>query len=119
MDMYKTLRQLLNRFQLDWKIMRAIMVTSGAVISGSAALAVLHTGKFIPQDLDIYVTSENLAAVLVFLQEQGYKVQIPELRATKNVYTDSTVTLTLKNKGGERIELITTTEPHVTDFCGV
>jgi hypothetical protein len=40
-------------------------------------------------------------------------VQIPELKATKNVYADSTVTLTLKNKGGERIDLIATTEPHV------
>jgi len=113
MEMYETLRHLFNRFQLDWKVLRAIMVTTGAMISGSAALAVLHTGKFVPQDLDIYVTSENFAAVLLFLQEQGYEVQMPEIGATKKVYGDSTVTLTLKNRGREKIDLVATTEPHV------
>jgi len=70
--MHNTLAQILKRFNIDWNVMRAIMVTTGAVISRSVALAVLQAGEFVPQDLDIYVTSTNLAVLLVFLNEQGY-----------------------------------------------
>jgi hypothetical protein len=100
----------LNHFKLDWKLMRAVMLTTGAVISGSAALAVLHAGEFVPQDLDIYVTSKNMATVLVFLLEQRYSIQIP---AHNYDYTQSTVNVTLKNDAGDKIDLIATTEPHV------
>ena len=94
-------------------LQRAVMVTTGAVISGSVALAVLQAGEFVPQDLDIYVTSNNLATVLVFPNEQGYGVHIPAPSSTKKKYPTSTVVLTLKNKTGDRIDLIATTEPHV------
>jgi len=53
--MLKTLALLMNRFKLDWKVMQAVMLTTGAVISGSAALSVLHVGEFVPQDLVIVV----------------------------------------------------------------
>lgn len=112
-DILRSLALTLNRFNLDWKLMQAVMLTTGAVISGSAALAILHAGEFVPQDLDIYVTSKNMATALVFLLEQGYSVQIPAHNTTINDYMKSTVTLTLKNEAGDKIDLITTTEPHV------
>jgi len=105
-DMHETLAQILKRFNIDWNVMRAVMVTTGAVISGSVALAVLQAGEFVPQDLDIYVTSTNLAVLLIFLNEQGYSLQITTPKTTRNSYSRSTVTLTLKNDGGERIDVI-------------
>ena len=112
-DMLQTLALLMNRFKVDWKVMQAVMQTTGAIISGSAALAVLHAGEFVPQDLDIYVTSKNMATVLVFLLEQGYSIQIPRHNTTINDYMKSTVILILKNDAGDKIDLIATTEPHV------
>ena len=112
-EMQRALAHILLWFKLDWKVMKAIMLTTGAVISGSAALAVLQGGEFIPQDLDIYVTSKNMAAVLVFLQEQNYAVVIPVPGAKKNVYPKSSVTLTLRNDIREKIDLVATTEQHV------
>ena len=88
-----TLQQLLNRFHLDWASMKTIMTTTGAVISGSAALAVLQEEKFVPQDIDIYVTSKNIAAVLAFLLEQGYKLVT---KPTEKRHAKSTVTLSLR-----------------------
>ena len=115
-EMLQSLYVTVKRFKLNWKLMQAVMVTTGAVISGSAALAVLNAGEFVPQDLDIYVTSKNTATVLVFLLEQGYSVQIPRAahNTTTDNYTKSTsVTLTLKNEAGDKIDLIAATEPHV------
>ena len=96
--------------------MQAVMLMTGAVISGSAALAVLHAGTFVPRDLDIYVTSKNMATMLVFLLEQCYSIQIPARNSTVNDYTKTTVNLTvltLKNDAGDQIDLIATTEPHI------
>ena len=103
----------LTRFRLDWKVMKAVMITTGAVISGSVALAVLLGGEFVAQDLDIYVVAEHMGTVLVFLEEQGYKVIIPSPNAKKNGCPTSTVTLTLKNNAGEKIDLTATTERHI------
>jgi hypothetical protein len=64
-DMHTALHQLLRWFNLNWGLMRAVMLATGTVILGLAALAVLQIGEFIPQDLDIYVTSKNLAVVLM------------------------------------------------------
>ena len=111
--MLQSLALTLNRFKLDWKLMQVVMLTAGAVISGSAALAVLHAGKFVPQDLDIYVTSKNMVTILVFLLEQRYSVQIPAHNSMINDYTKTTVNFTLKNDAGDKIDLITTTEPHI------
>jgi len=110
--MHDTFVQILKRFNLDWTVMRAVMMTTGAVLSGSAALAVLQGGKFVPQDLDIYVTSTNFAILLVFLNEQGYNVQVPSPITTTS-YSESTVILTLKNEAGAKIDLTSTTERHV------
>ena len=72
--MHNTLAQILKHFNIDWNVMQAVMVTTGAVISGSVALAVPQAGEFVPQDLDMYVTLTNLAVLLVFLNEQGYSL---------------------------------------------
>jgi len=111
--MHKELVQILGHFKIDWKVLQAVMLTMGAVISGSAALAVLQPGEFVLQDLDIYVTSKNLAMLIIFLNEQGYGVQIPVPGTPKSEYLKMTVTLTLKNNAGEKIDLIATMEPHV------
>ena len=112
-EMSKTLAQLIFRFKLDWKVLRAIMWTTGAVISGSAALAILLRGEFVPQNLDICVTSDNVALVLVYLQDQGYKIQIPATSDPKPTYSKSTITLNLESGAGEKVNLIATTESHV------
>jgi len=114
--MLKTLALLMNHFKLDWKVMQAVMLMTGAVISGSAALSVLHVGEFVPQDLDVYVTLKNMVTVLVYLEEQGYSVQIPLHNSTINGYMKLAIILTLpvKNDTGDKIDLVATTEPHVT-----
>jgi len=54
-----------------------------------------------------------MATVLVYLEEQGYSVQIPPHNSTINGYMKSAVILTLKNDAGDKIDLVATTEPHV------
>ena len=112
-EMHKALAQIVDRFKLDWRVLRGVMLTTGAVISGSAALAVLQPGEFVPQDLDIYVTSKNFATVVVFLKEQGYNVQIPTTDVHTSAYPKPNVILTHKNQTGDKIDLIATTERHV------
>ena len=104
-DILRSLALTLNRFNLDWKLMQAVMLATGAVISGSAALAILHAGEFVPQDLDIYVPSKNMATALVFLLEQGYSVQIPAHNTTIHAYKKPAVILSLKNDAGEKLTL--------------
>ena len=115
--MFDTFKKTLARYQIDWSALRAIMVATGAVISGSTALAVLLRGEFVPQDLDIYVNAKGFTAVLAFLVNHGYRVVISESRphyAHKKKYPNSKYVLTLKSDGeGEKIDLIGTTEEHV------
>ena len=73
----------------------------------------MTAGEFVPQDLDIYVTSDKIATILVFLNEQGYNIHLPPPSSTRKQYPTSTIVLTLKNRTGEKIDLIATTEPHV------
>ena len=110
-EMLKTLVQIIQHFNLNWKVLQALMITTGAVITGSAVLAVLHTGDFIPQDLDIYIMSRNFVTILVFLNEQGYVMQIPPQDAMINnyTYTKSSIKLSLKDHKGNKIDLIATT----------
>ena len=72
MKMHKALAQIVDHFKLDWRVLWMVMLTTGAIISGLAALAVLQPREFVLQDLNIYVTSKNFAIVVVFLKEQGY-----------------------------------------------
>jgi len=51
-----------------------LLLCSGAVISGSAALALFFPGAFVPGDLDIYVASYGAARVITYLQDHAYKI---------------------------------------------
>jgi hypothetical protein len=54
--------------------MTDMMRETGAVISGSAALALLHPLSFEPNDLDFYVSSPGYSYVLRFIEDFGYKI---------------------------------------------
>ena len=51
-----------------------ILLSSGAVISGSTVLALALPGVFVPRDLDIYVPSYGAAMVIVYLENHNYKL---------------------------------------------
>ena len=114
-EMINTFKETLARYKFEWNALRTIMVATGAVISGSTALAVLLGGEFVPQDLDIYVDAKGFNAMLVFLMNHRYQVVVPQPHyAHKKKYPDSKIVLTLKRDGeGEKIDLIGTTEVHV------
>ena len=117
-EMFDAFKETLARYKINWSALRAIMVATGAVISGSTALAVLLRGEFVPQDLDIYVNAKGFTAVLAFLMNHGYHVVIsqPHYAAHKKNYPNSEYVLTLKRDGeleGVKIDLIGTTEAHV------
>jgi hypothetical protein len=79
-EMRLTLGHIISCFKLDWDILRAVMVATRVVISGSSASAVLKVGEFIPQDLDIYVTSHNFATVLVFTNKDTTYIYLRRAR---------------------------------------
>ena len=108
--MFDTFKETLARYNFDWKSLQAIMATTGAVISGSTALAILLGGEFVPQDLDIYVNTKGFTAILGFLMDHGYHMVIPYPHYKKK-YSNSKRILTLK-RDGEKIDLIGT-EVHV------
>lgn len=116
-EMFDTFKEVLARYKIDWSALRAAMVATGAVISGSTALAVLLKGEFVPQDLDIYVNAKGFAAMLAFLTNHGYQVVMPQLHYAhdlKKKYPNLKNVLTLKRDGkGEKIDLIIATEAHV------
>jgi hypothetical protein len=65
--MLDTFKETLARYNFEWNALRAIMAATGAVISGSTALAVLLGGEFVPQDLDIYVNTKDSLQCSYFL----------------------------------------------------
>lgn len=73
-EMIDTFTKILAQFKIEWTKLRSIMVATGVVISGSAALAVLLGGVFAPQDLDFYVEGKGFGTMLVFLMNHGYQV---------------------------------------------
>lgn len=56
----------------DVDILRLVMAFSGAIISGSTALAAVDPGKFTPNDLDFYLPATGLSSFLLYLHEIGY-----------------------------------------------
>ena len=114
-EMFETFKETLARYKFDWNALRTVMVATGAVISGSTALAVLLGGEFVPQDLDIYVDAEGFTTMLVFLMNHGYQVVIGPHYAHNKIYPGSKNILTLKREGEEeKIDLIGTTEHVLT-----
>lgn len=112
-EMFDTLKEILARYKFDWNTLRAIMTATGAVISGSTALAVLLGGEFVPQDLDIYVNAKGFIAMLGFLTDHGYQVVMPQPHYAHRKDYHSKNILTLKRDGEEqKIDLIRT-EVHI------
>jgi hypothetical protein len=112
-QIFDTFKEMLARYKFDWNALRTVMVATGAVISGSTALAVLLGGEFVPQDLDIYVNDKGFDAILVFLINHGYQVvKARPYNALEKKYPESKTILTLK-RDGEKIDLIRTTEDHI------
>ena len=110
--MIHTFTIILLKFKLHWTTLQSVMKATGAVISGSAALAVLFGGEFMPQDLDFYVNEKGFTTMLTFLMNQNYQVTTsgPYYKSQKK-YTKSPKILTLKYKNENvKIDLITTTE---------
>ena len=116
-EIIHTLTIILLKFKLHWTTLQSVMKTTGTVISGSAALAVLFRGEFMPQDLDFYVNKKGFTTMLLFLMDQNYQVTTsrPYYKSQKR-NTKSTTILTLKYKNENmKIDLITTNEEHVLD----
>lgn len=110
-EMLDTFKETLVRYKFDWIALRTIMATTGAVISGSTALAVLLRGEFVPQDLDIYVNAKGLAGMISFLTNHGYQVVTPRPHyAHEKKYLGSKIIMTLKRDDGEKIDVIGTTD---------
>jgi hypothetical protein len=59
------------------KSVRNTMAQSGAIISGSVALAVLQPQMQEPSDIDFYVPPRGLARLLKFILSHGYDLTVP------------------------------------------
>ena len=106
---------MLLKFKLHWMTLQSVMKATGAVISGSAALAILFENMFMPQDFNFYVNEKGFRTMLIFLTNQNYQVTTsrPYYESQKK-YTKSPMILTLKYKNEDmKIDLITTTEEQV------
>lgn len=70
-----TLGKILHEFALlDVNMVRLIMVYSGAVISGSVALSVIHPNLFQPNNIDFIVLPKGASMLLSFFIEQGFRL---------------------------------------------
>ena len=84
MAMQERLHRLCVRFHFaDVYSLRNTMAQSGAIISGSAALAVLQWQMQEPSDIDFYVPPMGLAQLLKFVLAHGYELTTPTLEEKK------------------------------------
>lgn len=75
---HERLHRLFLRFHFtNVNSVRTVMAQSGAIISGSAALAVFQSQMQEPNDLDFYVPPRGLARLLKFILSHGYDLTIP------------------------------------------
>lgn len=87
------LQLILKYFRLgSLEDLRDAMKQSGAIISGSTALLLLHPGRFLPNDIDFYVMPPGYRVLLAYLQRCGYKIErchtslYPSLRQIRSVH---------------------------------
>ena len=87
------LQVILKCFQLgSLEDLQDTMKQSGAIISGSTALLLLHPGRFLPNDIDFYVMPPGYHVLLVYLQRCGYQIErhhtshYPSLRQIRSVH---------------------------------
>jgi hypothetical protein len=80
MVMQDRLHRLCIRFHfVDVNSVRSTMAQSGAIISGSAALAILQPQIQEPSDMDFYVPPRGLARLLKYVLAHGYELVAPTL----------------------------------------
>jgi len=111
--MMKQLDKVLCRFHfVDTRAVRTMMIASGAVISGSAALSILHPDRFDINDLDFFVTAKGYPILLAFVLDHGYKVDIRGVQSAD--YADVNVVLTLVHAASKAsINIVASTDSHV------
>jgi len=84
---------------------------TGAVISGSAALAFIHPGSVSPRNLDFYVLPSGYAPLLAFTQRSGYVVNSERALAQER---DTVLALNLVYPDSEReINIVVALEGHI------
>jgi hypothetical protein len=89
------------------------MCRTGAIISGSAALALIHPHQFLPNDIDFYVLPFGFAAVLEFIEDHGYKIE-PYDRALCNYFHQNIVVIKLVHPISHKsINVMTGLDSHV------
>ncbi|KAF9524538.1 hypothetical protein CPB83DRAFT_946816 [Crepidotus variabilis] len=73
MDIDKQFKALCSKWALGKPAnVREMMLSTGAILTGSAALAVMHPDRFEPGDLDFFVASSGLDALTRFVVKAGY-----------------------------------------------
>ena len=86
------LHRLCVRFHFaNFNSVHDVMAQSGAIISGSAALAILQPQEHWrePNDVDFYVPRRGLAQILKFILTHGYDLTVPTLgKGNRSVSTD-------------------------------
>ena len=70
------------------------MRRTGAVISGSAVLTLIHPQQFRPNDIDFYVLPPGFAAVLKYIEDHGYQIK-PYDRSLCNYFHQNIVVIKL------------------------
>jgi len=89
------------------------MAQSGAILSGSAALVLLHPGSFSPRDLDFYVLPRGYSLFLSFVLDQGYVVE-PDRDLSLAYERDALLVLKLVHTdSGKELNVVTVLAGHV------
>jgi len=89
------------------------MCRTSTIISGSAALTLIHPDQFLPNDIDFYVLPFGFAAILEFIQDHGYKIK-PYNRALCNYFHQNIVVVKLIHPVSHKsINVITGLDSHV------
>jgi len=83
------------------------MRRTGAVVSGSAALALIHPQQFLPNDIDFYVLPFAFAGVLRYVEDHGYKIK-PFDRSLCNYYHQNIVVIKLVHPVSHKSVNVTT-----------
>jgi len=107
-------KKLFNSFHFRSVVaLHSQMAMTGAIISGSAALSILHPGSFSPDDLDFYISPGSYASVLSFMQDHSYTVKADAANCL--VYKrDTLLVLKLVHlEFGQEINIVTVLKGHV------
>ena len=95
--------------------LQAQMATSGAIISGSAALAMLHPDRFAPNDLDFYVSRGGYTSLLAFVHDYGYAVEADGADCLAYERDTLVVLKLVHTEMGQEINIITVLDGHVVN----